>query len=126
MRRVARGRESPRRVGEVLLIKPPSRRRTASAEMALKSSADAWPAVANAHAVLESSCGLKLPICRRTTSAEMALKSSADAWPALANAHAVLAKCCGSKSTNKRRAAPGSARHTLSQGPDPPTSPANA
>ena len=34
-------------------LKVPSLRRTSSAEMALKSYVDKWPAVANAHAVLE-------------------------------------------------------------------------
>ena len=37
-----------------------------------RASADAWPAVANAHAVLERSGGLQPPSRRCTVSAEMA------------------------------------------------------
>ena len=52
-----------------------------------------WPAVANAHAVLVTSCALDLLMFSFAAFAS-AKNNDASNWPAVANAHAVLVTPC--------------------------------
>ena len=67
--------ERPRCVGEVLRGKSHSRG-TAAAAIASSSNCARWPAVANAHAVLASSCGVKPPRPPSAAASATAAKSA--------------------------------------------------
>ena len=71
---------------------------------AANSDASLWHAVANAHAVLASSCGMKSPM-HRCAAVANAANNDSSFWLAVANAHAVLARACGMKSPMHRCAA---------------------
>eukprot|EP00964_Phaeocystis_antarctica_P048507 scaffold28083_cov58-Phaeocystis_antarctica.AAC.2 len=72
--------------------------------MASSSAGAGWPAVANAHAVLASPCGVKSR-SRGAAATAIASSSAGAAWAAVANAHAVLARACGSKPPRPPRTA---------------------
>jgi len=59
-------------------------------------SAPGWPAFANAHAVLASSCELKSHT-RRSTAIANVMNSFASDYPSFANAQAVLARSAALK-----------------------------
>jgi len=79
-------------------------RGTAAAAIASSSAGAVWSAVANAHAVLASPCGMNSR-SRGTAAAAIASSSAGAAWSAVANAHAVLASPCGMNSRSRGAAA---------------------
>eukprot|EP00964_Phaeocystis_antarctica_P032654 scaffold18492_cov72-Phaeocystis_antarctica.AAC.1 len=77
-------------------------RAAASCAIAPSSAGAAWSAVANAHAVLVSSCGLNSRSDRCAASVAIASSSAGAAWSAVAYAHAVLERACGANSRSPR------------------------